>query len=1288
MEGQPSSANSQYQYQSAQWSRLVRRNTLADSTPSSSPSIASSTQLPTPQLDLLPILLPQHSSFHQAQLAQYNRLIASARATRLQSSPLPPLLSAQHIQAVPGLRSGSSGGNTARTTKLGARVGHGNKEPRKSSKGERALITEQENPAIMPGKKLDMTNQLPPRPRIHHQNTSLSHQSSSVPSTPHQHARKFSFESREPSPNATNNHSPRSAYSESNIILPSAKIPPPRGGCRYETAMAHTKRRMPYSIGAERLEKQNTASVKSKLSEDEERILSTDMRELYDRLLPTPASEARRKMLIEKLEKLFNEEWPGHDIKVHVFGSSGNLLCTDESDVDICITTDAKEMEGVCLIADLLAKNGMERVICVSTAKVPIVKIWDPELRLACDMNVNNTLALENTRMIKTYVLIDDRVRPLAMIIKHWTKRRIVNDAAFGGTLSSYTWICMIIYFLQTRNPSVLPALHQRPHLKLPSKDGLESAFADDLDALKGHGAKNKETLGELLFAFFRFYGYEFDYEKQVVSVRNGKSITKIEKKWHQANNNALCVEEPFNVGRNLGNTADDTSFRGLHLEIRRAFDLVAQGKLEECCEQFQYPKEEERVWERPPPKPRPVLRSTSQSTRGRGGNRGGGRHNQNNRNNNSNRRASSAGYDSNAPYNPGALPQNMTAQDIWLQRQAQAQLHNDLYTTYSVLQAQENSLRLQLYNQSQGYLQAQQNQAYAQSQQAQSASGSRTDRSSDRNRTSSFDQPPLTAPLRPDMYFYPIGYPSYGYQTPSTNPSSPSLSAAVPELRRSMHRSNAANGVGQNGQSSSSLRSHSQPAVRSSSGHMAVQAVGISNPGLGVYQSARQPTGVPIPNFIADENPDLGVPATTPPTEDPPKEYVGYYVNQTRPNPMRRESALAIPAFGDLAHGGRRRLSTDQLPQSILDRLKRASRSPSPLGHDRTYSTGGPHTIPVNSMQPQHGISSSNLRALNIQAPAVVNGSNVPAPVSIPNWQASVNGAVMIDDQSSDIAVGSLDSASQTSGMMSETPESDEELPGQVTPRDPRYEIRAETLLDNCSNTQGMSIPRTPENPVKQTNGRMVAELPPRLSPNSRNRLARQNGGMSPLDIGAGHHDGLREELPHLSPVYETLTPSPTANRKFEPLSDHKSSRVSMKIMGDNGDLNRSTHKSDQKSTSLEQRWDQKLVGLELKSDQKPSQKPVNSEQRSDKVEIKSAKPEPKTGGVNNGHQAKQTGTLHKPNGHTRASKSEGGSSGTWQKIPKGGKKKGATTEMKSSVNGQPQREKLPNNESERKGG
>lgn len=54
--------------------------------------------------------------------------------------------------------------------------------------------------------------------------------------------------------------------------------------------------------------------------------------------------------------------------------------------------------------------------------------MWDPELSLACDLNVNNHVAVKNTLLIKAYVEMDERVRPLAMIIKHWAKQRILNE--------------------------------------------------------------------------------------------------------------------------------------------------------------------------------------------------------------------------------------------------------------------------------------------------------------------------------------------------------------------------------------------------------------------------------------------------------------------------------------------------------------------------------------------------------------------------------------------------------------------------------------------------------------------------------------------------------------------------------------------------------------------------------------------------------------------------------------------------------------------------------------------
>jgi hypothetical protein len=818
----------------------------------------------------------------------------------------------------------------------------------------------------------------------------------------------------------------------------------------------------------------------------------------------------------------------------------------------------------------------------------------------------------------------------------------------------------MIINFLQTRKPPILPALHQRPHMKLPPKDGVESTFADDLNALRNFGQRNEESLGALLFSFFRFYGHEFDYDKLVVSVRSGRHISKVEKNWHFSNNNTLCVEEPFNIGRNLGNTADDTSFRGLHIEIRRAFDLISVGKLEECSEEYEFPKEEKPNRERPAvAKSKPaIIRSASQSNSNSSSSRGrgGGHRGRSQRNNNhSSRRASSGAFDPNQGYVP-SLPHNIGAQDHWLQVQAQAQLHNDLYQTYSVLQAQENSLRQQLLNQSQVYMQGHnQNLAYSQSQSRSRGNSIATQQATDRNRTNSFDQPPLTAPIRPEYYFYPLnplqynpapmGYP---WQSSSTNPPSPSMSSATPELRRSVHRSSVTNGSA--GQSNSSLRSHSQPAARSVPSQLMVPGAGTANAGLGIYSQYGQPNGVP--NFIAaDENSESGFDT---PTEslsvavpEDKTEYLGYYMSN--PPPIRRESVVPkIPTFGDLqAQNGRRRLSTDHMPQSFFDRLNRPSRSPSPLGHERSLSNGA-YSAPITAVPSLQGASTNNLRSFGTHGPLVVNGSN-SIGISIPQWRKSVDESSASEEHSSDAAFGSMESTSHFSAAGSDLSR-DQEFAGRVTPTDARIEGRGETPLVVNGSTSLVTDSATPftsppiANSVSphQLNtsngfGHDIANGAPRLSPNTRNRLARQaqNGGMSPLDIGLGQGEGrdiLREDVPHLSPVYETRTPSPTANRKFEPVMDRKFKGSSSK------------DKEGNPESSLA----------------------------------------PSKLGLANTNQIKQLAEP-KVNGHTRAVKSEG-SPGSWQKISKG-KKKGPS-ETKNSPNGQPQMEKQPLKDSERKGG
>ena len=68
------------------------------------------------------------------------------------------------------------------------------------------------------------------------------------------------------------------------------------------------------------------------------------------------------------------------------------------------------------------------------------------------------------------------------------------------------------------------------------------------------------------------------------------------------------------------------------------------------------------------------------------------------------------------------------------------------------------------------------------------------------------------------------------------------------------------------------------------------------------------------------------------------PKEYVGYYMNQAvQPQPQFQNQPVSeIPSFGELAN---RRNRTGDLQPLPLNGVQHTSRSPSPLGHSRTYS-------------------------------------------------------------------------------------------------------------------------------------------------------------------------------------------------------------------------------------------------------------------------------------------------------------------------------------------------------------
>ena len=166
-----------------------------------------------------------------------------------------------------------------------------------------------------------------PRPQL------ANRHSSSVPTTPLPQDRNMSFGVRSPSPSKRlRNGSPKSIHSQAETGYTRTRAKAPSfTGCRFETGMAFSRRRIPYAVGGDLLERPK-AMPKKFLTAKEESKLSGDMRELYDRLLPSEESDQRRANFVQKLDHILNRRWPGSNTKVFVFGSSGNLLCTSDSD--------------------------------------------------------------------------------------------------------------------------------------------------------------------------------------------------------------------------------------------------------------------------------------------------------------------------------------------------------------------------------------------------------------------------------------------------------------------------------------------------------------------------------------------------------------------------------------------------------------------------------------------------------------------------------------------------------------------------------------------------------------------------------------------------------------------------------------------------------------------------------------------------------------------------------------------------------------------------------------------
>ena len=714
----------------------------------------------------------------------------------------------------------------------------------------------------------------------------------------------------------------------------------------------------------------------------------------------------------------------------------------------------------------------------------------------------------------------------------------------------------MILNFLQTRNPPVLPCLHRKPHLKLSDAMGKPSAFADNLEVLRGYGEKNKETLGELLFHFFRRYAHEVDYERYVVSVREGRLISKEAKKWHLMQNNRLCVEEPFNTERNLGNTADDISFRGVQIELRRAFDLLSEAKLDECCDQYSFPPLPEKVWEKPPLKPPPILsRSRSQSQLARGvrlglGNRGG-KNVSGQQRAGQGRRASSAAAMNKLAGSQVVVPGTVGPEHSLQAHFQQLDLHDHLYNEYQLLQAQELELRA---------IQAMQAHSHLQASSLTTLLPQRPLKSNPARATVA-TQAPLSVPLGSGPFSYPIPYhgvPGTPHQSIHTNPSSPSMKSAQPELRRASHRSS-------NGESaaSPSLRSQSQPARPLPAGAAVSHMQPIPVDGFLHYQQMRHQQQLLNHAFEMkqahqrqqDHYRRLQMPQEPGFDENLPK-YIGYYVFDSPPARAYRDEAVQsrIPMYNDLAQryrtpaaGWNRLVAQSRSPSPspsvpLRDRSvsmrSAASAPPGPVPQDRNhmskpgYRTSGPIIVDGSSAYGLHNHTTV------FDTPRSISRHNGPSPLESQMHHAPAVNADTLYDQGrrDDISRGSAQAyhAAYSAPELSRPAhvsrhEIIEPLKRRATSH-ASEDVPTKSVINHGEhNSSGLGLGIEFENHTVRPSTEFSKPLAPTSAPSAESGVSAETTS----EASGQRYEKSLKSLPLLSPVREVRTPSPTASRK-----------------------------------------------------------------------------------------------------------------------------------------------------------
>ena len=264
------------------------------------------------------------------------------------------------------------------------------------------------------------------------------------------------------------------------------------------------------------------------------------------------------------------------EVEFSLYGSCVNQLSTRSSDVDITLNTsvDCSEREFITFFRrqiDPIVRKHKVKEESRLAIRVPVIEITLNEYDVTISFSVNNKLGSINSRMLELYTKLDPRCQELGLLVKMWATANGIISAK-NHFLSSYAYNLMVINFLQTIQPPVLPSLQalrandpnaEPKMIKVRTNSKIQEMFEtridyeDDEEKLKvimeRDYSDNKMNVVELLQRFFKFYKTHSNFSGVALSVRTGKHIPRGGITDKDTSKYFYSIEDPFDLDHNPG---------------------------------------------------------------------------------------------------------------------------------------------------------------------------------------------------------------------------------------------------------------------------------------------------------------------------------------------------------------------------------------------------------------------------------------------------------------------------------------------------------------------------------------------------------------------------------------------------------------------------------------------------------------------------------------------------------------------------------------------------------------